>query len=110
MNKVDLQKMLVNTELSVETSTHLQNYRSLTTFLENAIQTSISEGKADYSKLLGSCMQAVKYLEQLIYSHNADVQKRVAQNELLQEIINLLEAPIEAEPVASDVKKKDLKE
>ena len=67
---------------------HLANYQQLIKFFENALSSSIKEGKVDYNSLHSSCLQSIRFLDNLILSYDGAVQGVRMLNSTLDKIIN----------------------
>jgi len=66
---------------------HLENYKQLITFFENALADSTKEGNTDFPKLLSSCIQCIRYLDGIISSYDTALLSTRKANILIDEII-----------------------
>ena len=67
---------------------HIENYRQLIKFFENAITNSIKKGNIDYNSLHASCLQSVRFLDNLIYSYESAIQGARMINSTLDKIVS----------------------
>ena len=75
---------------SKKEQSHVENYKNLVTFIENAIVASVAEGKSDYQKLLTSCLNLIKNLNVVISSYENAVKNTVEKNKIVTDILDLL--------------------
>ena len=66
---------------------HIDNYKQLIKFFENALHGSIKDGKVDYNSLHTSCIQSIRYLDNLVYSYDSALQSVRMLNATLDKII-----------------------
>ena len=67
---------------------HIENYKQLIKFFENAIANSIKKGNTDYNSLHSSCLQSVRFLDNLIYSYESAIQGVRMLNSTLDKIVS----------------------
>jgi hypothetical protein len=85
----DLKNYKIN-ENQVVTSTdvkHIENYKQLIKFFESAITDAASEGKTDFPKLLGACLQCIRYLDSITNSYDTELLSTRKANNLIDTII-----------------------
>ena len=88
MNVEKLKNYIVEEE-SVVTSgdmKHIQNYKQLISFFENAVSDAVKDG-TDFRSLHASCIQCIRYLDSLIVSYENSLNTAKANNNLINEII-----------------------
>ena len=66
---------------------HLENYKQLITFFENALADSTKEGNTDFPKLLSSCVQCIRFLDGIVSSYDTALLSTRKANNLIDEII-----------------------
>ena len=88
IKKINSYKVGEHTVLNETDQKHIGNYQQLIKFFENALQNSIKDGKADYNTLHASCLQSIRYLDNLILSFDGAVQGVRMVNNTLDKIIN----------------------
>lgn len=66
---------------------HIENYKQLIAFFENSLADAVKEGKTDFPKLARSCMQSIRYLDNLINSYETALLATQSSNNLIDEII-----------------------
>jgi hypothetical protein len=66
---------------------HIENYKQLTKFFESAVQNSVSEGTTNFSALHSSCIQCIRFLDNLILTYEGSVQSARLLNQTLEKII-----------------------
>ncbi len=84
----DIQKYKVN-ENDAYTNTdrrHVENYKQLIKFFENAIDSSISNEGVNYSSLHRSCIQSIRFLDTLIQSYELNLEKIRYMNSIIDKI------------------------
>ena len=89
MNVEKIQSYKVN-EFTVCSDTdkkHIANYQQLIKFFENALSSSIKDGKADFNALHSSCLQSIRYLDSLILSYDGAIQGVRMLNNTLDKMI-----------------------
>jgi hypothetical protein len=68
---------------------HLENYKQLIKFLESSIQNSLSgDSIENYKSLHNSCIQCVRFLDNLIFTYDATAKNGLYLNEKLEKIIS----------------------
>lgn len=87
-NKLSEYKLSENSVLSESDKKHIENYKQLISFFENAIDSSLSEGKSNYNALHRSCIQCIRYLDSLTYTYEASLQSVKAVNTIIEKIID----------------------
>lgn len=88
LNKLKDYKINENSVLNESDKKHIGNYQQLIKFFENAIQNSIKDGKVDYNSLHTSCLQSIRFLDNLINSYEGAIQGVRMINSTLDQIIN----------------------
>ena len=81
-------KILETSILNDTDKKHIENYKQLIKFFENAIDTSIKEGVTNYNSLHNANIQCIRYLDKLIYSYDASLQRTKYLNQVIDTIIN----------------------
>ena len=66
---------------------HITNYQQLIKFFENAIQSSISNEGVNYLSLHNSCLQSIRFLDNLILSYESSLQNARNINQTIDKII-----------------------
>ena len=86
----DLQeyKIAESDAFNVTDQKHIENYKQLIKFFENAVQNSLDGGKTNYPALHGSCLQCIRFLDDLIHSYNTSLQNVRFLNSNIDGIIN----------------------
>jgi hypothetical protein len=87
LNNLDLYKINENSVLSDIDRKHIENYKQLIKFFENAINQSINEGKTNYNSLHNSCIQSIRYLDSLILTYESSVQGVRLLNNTINKIV-----------------------
>lgn len=87
LEKLQQYKLNENDILSDTDKKHIGNYQQLIKFFENAINSSIKEGKADYNSLHASCLQSIRFLDSLILTYDNSVQSVRLVNSTIDKII-----------------------
>lgn len=87
LEKIKDYKINEHTVLNDTDKKHISNYQQLIKFFENALQGSIKEGKTDYNALHASCLQSIRFLDNLILSYEGAVKGVRMVNETLDKII-----------------------
>jgi hypothetical protein len=92
MNKTDLEniqnyKINEKSVLSKDDIKHIENYKQLINFFENALTDSHRDGSTDYSSLHTSCLQCIRYLDSLINSYDTVVQSVRTLNTVIDKIV-----------------------
>ena len=87
LEQLNKYKIDENSVISISDKKHIENYKQLITFFENAINNSIIEGKADYNVLNSSLIQCIRYLDNLIYTYDMTLKNVMANNQLIEKII-----------------------
>ena len=89
MNVKELEKYKEKEELILTDSDkiHIENYRQLINFFENSLQNSIKDGVANYNSLHGSCLQCIRFLDNLIHSYDISVKNSKYLNTVIDKII-----------------------
>lgn len=67
---------------------HIDNYKQMIKFFESAIQNSISENTTNFSALHASCIQCIRFLDNLIHTYEGSVQSARLLNQTLEKIID----------------------
>lgn len=88
IKKINSYKISELTVLNETDQKHIANYQQLIKFFENALQGSIKDGKVDYNALHSSCLQSIRFLDNLILSYDGAVQGVRMLNSTLDKIIN----------------------
>lgn len=90
MDVKELKKYKIRQEqlLSESDKKHLENYKQLIKFFEIALGNSLKEGKADYNSLHGSCLQCIRFLDNLIYNYESSFQNVKMINDTIDKIIS----------------------
>lgn len=88
LKKINDYKVNENTVLNDTDIKHIANYQQLIKFFENALQSSIKDGKVDYNALHSSCLQSIRFLDNLILSYDVAIQGVRKLNETLDKIID----------------------
>jgi uncharacterized protein len=88
LKKINTYKVSEHTVLNETDEKHIANYQQLIKFFENALQSSIKDGKVDYNALHNSCLQSIRYLDSLILSYEGAVQGVRMVNATIDKIIN----------------------
>ena len=73
--------------LSDDDVKHIANYKQLIKFFENAIQASISDSKVNYTSLHSSCIQCIRFLDNLILTYENTIQSARHTNSIIDKII-----------------------
>jgi hypothetical protein len=81
-------KILESTVKSDVDAKHIGNYNQLIKFFENALRGSIKDGKTDYNALHDSCVQCIRYLDNLVYTYEGAVEGVRLLNNTLDKIID----------------------
>ena len=76
-----------NTVLSSEDKRHIENYQQIIKFFEKAIEDSIKDGVTNYNLLHNSCIQCIRFLDNLIFTFDSSVQQVRILNQTLDKII-----------------------
>jgi hypothetical protein len=66
---------------------HIENYRQLIKFFESALADSTHEGKTDFPKLLGACIQCIRYLDGIVSSYDIELLSARNANSLIDTIV-----------------------
>jgi len=66
---------------------HIENYKNIISFFENAIANSAKEGITDYPGLVKSCLQCIRYLDGLINSYDMSLNSIQSVNKLIDQIV-----------------------
>ena len=66
---------------------HIENYKQLIKFFENAIESSIKDSTVNYSSLHNSCIQCIRFLDNLIFTYDSTLQSARNINQTLEKII-----------------------
>ena len=88
LNKVKEYKISEHTVLSDTDKRHIENYQQLIRFFENAIDNSIKEDSVSYKSLHSSCIQCIRFLDNLIYTFDGSVKGVRMLNETLDKIVS----------------------
>jgi translation initiation factor 2B subunit (eIF-2B alpha/beta/delta family) len=80
-------KINEQTVLSNNDRKHIENYKQLILFFENAITNSMSNEGVKYSSLHGSCMQCIRFLDSLISTYDSNLESVRFLNNKIDEII-----------------------
>tara|TARA_B100000214_G_C23906022_1_gene598905 strand:- start:546 stop:878 length:333 start_codon:yes stop_codon:yes gene_type:complete len=80
--KVDENKIITESD-----ENHIKNYKQLTAFFESALADATLEGKTDFPKLLGACMQCIRYLDSIVNSYETELLAAKKANNLIDTII-----------------------
>ncbi len=88
VKKINNYKVNENSVLNDTDRKHIANYQQLIKFFENALENSIKGDKIDYSSLHTSCIQSIRFLDNLILSYDVAVQGVRMVNGTLDKIIN----------------------
>lgn len=80
--KVDENKVITPADIK-----HIENYKQLVKFFESALTDATNEGKTDFSKLLGSCLQCIRYLDGIVSSYDTELLSARSANILIDTII-----------------------
>ncbi len=93
MEDINLRPMLVNEDniISDSDKKHIDNYKNLIAYFENAIAVSTKEGKADYESLLKSCMKCIRFLDTVVFSYDREMIAAKTRNATIMSIIELTE-------------------
>lgn len=67
---------------------HVANYQQLIKFFENAISQSINGGETNYKSLHQSCLQSIRFLDNLIFTYDSSVQSVRFLNSTIDKIIS----------------------
>ena len=67
---------------------HIENYKQLIIFFENAINQSIKDGKTDFNSLHSSVLQSIRYLDNLTYTYEGNVAGVRLLNKTIDKIIS----------------------
>ena len=65
---------------------HVENYKQLIRFFESALQDSINDTAVNYKKLHNSCIQCIRFLDNLIFTYDSAVQGVRMVNATLEKI------------------------
>ena len=90
MELKDIESYKVNehTVLTEIDKKHITNYQQLIKFFENALSSSIKEGKTDYNSLHTSCLQSIRFLDSLILTYENSIQSIRLLNSTIDKIIS----------------------
>ncbi len=88
LNKLKEYKIKEDSVLSEEDKKHIANYQQLIKFFENALSSSIKEGKTDYNSLHTSCLQSIRFLDSLILTYENSIQSIRLLNSTIDKIIS----------------------
>jgi hypothetical protein len=66
---------------------HIENYAQLIKFFESAITDATAEGKTDFPKLLGACLQCIRYLDSITNSYDTELLSTRKANNLIDTIV-----------------------
>lgn len=88
LDKIKKYKINEHTVLSETDKKHITNYQQLIKFFESAVQNSIEDGKTNYSALHASCLQSIRFLDNLILSYEGAIQGVRMVNDTLDKIIS----------------------
>ena len=66
---------------------HISNYHQLVKFFENAVQTSLSDEGTDYNSLHNSCIQCIRFLDNLIFTYESGLNSAKLVNQTIEKII-----------------------
>ena len=88
LEKIRKYKVDENKIFSDDDKKHVDNYKQLIKFFENAIEMSIKEKTVNYASLHNSCIQCVRFLDNLIFTYESSLQNAKALNKTLESIIN----------------------
>jgi len=86
-NKLSEYKLSENSVLSESDKKHIENYKQLIKFFENAIESSIKDSTVNYSSLHNSCIQCIRFLDNLIFTYDSTLQSARNINQTLEKII-----------------------
>ena len=81
--KIEESKIITGSDVK-----HIENYRQLIKFFENALKDATLDGKADFPKLLSSCLQCIRYLDGIASSYDAELLSARNANNLIDTIIS----------------------
>lgn len=87
IDQIEKYKIDENTILSSEDKRHIENYQQIIKFFEKAIEDSIKDGTTNYSLLHNSCIQCIRFLDNLIFTFDNSVQQAKILNQTLDKII-----------------------
>lgn len=88
LEKLQRYKLNENDIVSDTDRKHIGNYHQLIKFFENALSSSIKEGKTDYNSLHASCLQSIRFLDSLILTYESSIQSARLLNETIDKIVN----------------------
>lgn len=87
LNKLKDYKVNENSVFTDSDKKHIENYKQLSKFFENAIQSSISEKGVNYISLHNSCIQCIRFLDNLIFTYDISVENIRYLNKTIDKII-----------------------
>lgn len=88
LDKLKDYKVLESEVITDADTKHIDNYKQLIKFFENAIHSSIKEGNVNYNALHASCIQCIRYLDNLVYTYDNALQSARLLNTTLDKIID----------------------
>ena len=88
LDKLKQYKINENAVFNESDRKHVENYRQLIKFFENAIHSSIKDGAVNYSALHASCLQSIRFLDNLILTYDNSIQSARLVNNTIDKIIS----------------------
>ena len=87
IEKIKQYKVLESSVVTSHDEKHIENYKQLIKFFENAIQSSIKDTTVNYNSLHNSCIQCIRFLDSLIFTYDSSLQSARNINQTLEKII-----------------------
>jgi hypothetical protein len=87
IKKLENYKVNENSVFNETDKKHVENYMQLIKFFESALSQSIVDGKVNYNALHSSCIQSIRYLDNLILTYDNSVQGVRLLNKTIDKII-----------------------
>jgi hypothetical protein len=84
INKYKINETLV---LSETDKKHIENYQQLIKFFESAVNNSLSDNKTNYNALHASCIQCIRFLDNLIFTYESGLNSAKLVNQTIEKII-----------------------
>ena len=89
MNEQYFKSKLKEQNIDKRDEKHIENYKSLANFLENSILES-TESENPKSKLVSTCIKAIRYLDTLVNSYEVTSAAAAGYNQAVAEMANEL--------------------
>ena len=104
IEEISKYKIKESTVLNDSDKKHIENYKQLINFFENAIQSSIVDGNANYNKIHTACLQSIRFLDSLIFTYDSSIRSVKLLNDTIDMIID---ENVEEKTLGNDIEEKE---